>query len=271
MFHKDSYIGVIDSGIGGFSVALKVQELMPHENILYLGDGANIPYGNHTAETILDLTRYMLRFMEQKGVKALLVGCNTVSCLIDSYQNEMSCPVLSVVQAGADAVSTMDVHKVGIISTNFTATSGAYPGLIFQSSPDKITISRGCTDLAQLVEEHIEDPSAQHLLDEELTRELHELVDVEHIDSLLLGCTHYLLVASSIARLYPHLTMVNPAEQMAQSVKSYLEKANLVNDGACTGALDIFTTSDVEEYTRKAKKVGLNPITSVQHYTPMKL
>lgn len=115
MFSKESPIGIIDSGIGGFSVARKVQKLLPRENLVYLGDGANTPYGNHTAEEILTMTRYMLRFMEEKGVKALLVACNTISCLIDQYRDEMSCPVLSVVQAGADAVKDLDVHKVGEI------------------------------------------------------------------------------------------------------------------------------------------------------------
>ena len=80
---KTDAIGVIDSGIGGFSVARRVQELLPQENILYLGDGANTPYGNHTAEEILEMTRYMLRFMDSHNVKALLVACTTISCLID--------------------------------------------------------------------------------------------------------------------------------------------------------------------------------------------
>ncbi len=90
MFSKESPIGIIDSGIGGFSVARKVQKLLPRENLVYLGDGANTPYGNHTAEEILTMTRYMLRFMEEKGVKALLVACNTISCLIDQYRDEMN-------------------------------------------------------------------------------------------------------------------------------------------------------------------------------------
>ena len=80
MITKESPIGVIDSGIGGFSVARKVQKLMPHENLLYLGDGANTPYGNHSAEEILTMTRYMLRFMEDHGVKALLATLGAKGC-----------------------------------------------------------------------------------------------------------------------------------------------------------------------------------------------
>ena len=143
MFNKTSAIGVIDSGIGGFSVARKVQKLLPNENILYLGDGANTPYGNHSAEEILTMTRYMLKFMEEKGVKALLVACNTISCLIDEYRDDMSCPVLSVVEAGAQAVQEQELDKVGVISTCFTASTKCYPDLIGKLSPKTEVISHG--------------------------------------------------------------------------------------------------------------------------------
>ena len=147
MVTKTSPIGIIDSGIGGFSVALKMQQMLPHENLLYFGDGGNMPYGNHTAEEILTMTRYMLRFMEERGVKALLVACNTISCLIEQYRDDMSCPVLSVVQAGADAVAQMPVHKVGVISTCFTHSTRCYPDLIGKEAPDKVVVSHGCPDL----------------------------------------------------------------------------------------------------------------------------
>ena len=219
MITKESPIGVIDSGIGGFSVARKVQKLMPHENLLYRGDGANTPYGNHSAEEILTMTRYMLRFMEDHGVKALLVACNTISCLIDQYRDEMSCPVLSVVQAGADAVAQLPAHKVGVISTCFTASTHCYPDLIGKMAPDKQVISHGCPNLANLVERNVGNPAGQAAIDDDLRENLEQLV----------------------------------------------------NDQPGQGKLDIFTTGSTEEYTMKAAKVGLDPVTSVQFYPPMKL
>ena len=135
MSKQNRPIGIIDSGIGGFSVARRVRRQLPHENILYFGDGGNNPYGNHTAEEILSLTRYMLDFMRQRQVKALLVACNTISCLIDEYRREMDCPVLSVVQAGAESVAHLSQKRVGVISTCFTASTGCYPALIAQLSP----------------------------------------------------------------------------------------------------------------------------------------
>ena len=96
-----------------------------------------MPYGNHSAEEILDMTRYMLRFMEERGVKALLVACNTISCLIDQYRNDMSCPVLSVVEAGAETAASMPVKRVGVISTCFTHSTRCYPDSIEKLAPEK--------------------------------------------------------------------------------------------------------------------------------------
>ncbi len=271
MFQKTSPIGVIDSGIGGFSVARKVQKLLPNENLLYLGDGANTPYGNHTGDEILTMTRYMLRFMEEKGVKALLVACNTISCLIDSYRDDMSCPVLSVVEAGADAVKELDLDKVGVISTCFTADSKCYPNLIAQRSPKTQVISHGCPNLANLVERNVGVPEAVELIDNDLKNELEGLVHEDKITHCVLGCTHYPLVAENINRLYPELTLIDPAEQMAKTVQAYLEKNDLVNDSGKPGELNIYTTGSVEEYVMKSRKVGLDPVTSVQFYPPMKL
>ena len=250
MATKTSPIGVIDSGIGGFSVALKMQQMLPHENLLYFGDGGNMPYGNHTADEILTMTRYMLRFMEERGVKALLVACNTISCLIDRYRDDMSCPVLSVVEAGADAVSQMAVHKVGVISTCFTHSTRCY--------------------LAKLVEANVGDPKGQEIIEEDLKKNMDELVHKHKIDCCVLGCTHYPLVSENINHLYPELPLVDPAVQMAKTIGAYMEEKGLVNDQPGQGTLDIYTTASVEEYREKAAKVGLK-VTSVQDYPIFKL
>lgn len=271
MATKTSPIGIIDSGIGGFSVALKMQQQLPHENLLYFGDGGNMPYGNHSAEEILTMTRYMLRFMEERGVKALLVACNTISCLIDRYRDDMTCPVLSVVEAGADAVSQMAVHKVGVISTCFTHSTRCYPDLIGKKAPDKEVVSHGCPDLAKLVEANVGDPAGQGILDADIQANMDALVNQEKIDCCVLGCTHYPLVEKNIQRLYPGLPLIDPADQMAKTIAGYLQENGLVNDQPGKGTLDIYTTGSVEEYREKAAKVGLNPVTSVQSYPILKL
>ena len=253
MITKESPIGVIDSGIGGFSVARKVQKLMPHENLLYLGDGANTPYGNHSAEEILTMTRYMLRFMEDHGVKALLVACNTISCLIDQYRDEMSCPVLSVVQAGADAVAQLPAHKVGVISTCFTASTHCYPDLIGKVAPDKQVISHGCPNLANLVERNVGNPAGQAAIDDDLRENLEQLVNEEKVECCVLGCTHYPLLSDVIRHIMgPDVTLINSGREAARALQALLVSSDRLNESQSNGDTSYFVSDTVDGFEEMA-------------------
>lgn len=269
---QDRPVGILDSGIGGFSVARQVQRLMPGEELLYLGDGAHIPYGNHREEEIVAMARYLFRFMEEHGVKALLVACNTISCVIDRCRQEVSCPVFNAIRAGADAVAGLPVEKVGVISTVFTHNSGAYPREILAQSPKKmVVLSCGCPDLARLVEHNLDDPAGMVQVEENLRQELDQMVLEEKIQCCVLGCTHYPLVADSIRRLYPGLPLVDPAEEMARSLRGYLRAGGLEREGIRPGGLSVYTTGDVAEYRLRAGQVGLERIDRVEWYPPMEL
>lgn len=269
---QDRPVGILDSGIGGFSVARQVQRLMPGEELLYLGDGAHIPYGNHREEEIVAMARYLFRFMEEHGVKALLVACNTISCVIDRCRQEVSCPVFNAIRAGADAVAGLPVEKVGVISTVFTHNSGAYPREILAQSPKKmVVLSCGCPDLARLVEHNLDDPAGMVQVEENLRQELDQMVLEEKIQCCVLGCTHYPLVADSIRRLYPGLPLVDPAEEMARSLRGYLRAGGLERESARPGGLSVYTTGDVAEYRLRAGQVGLERIDRVEWYPPMEL
>ena len=269
---QDRPVGILDSGIGGFSVARQVQRLMPGEELLYLGDGAHIPYGNHREEEIVAMARYLFRFMEEHGVKALLVACNTISCVIDRCRQEVSCPVFNAIRAGADAVAGLPVEKVGVISTVFTHNSGAYPREILAQSPKKmVVLSCGCPDLARLVEHNLDDPAGMVQVEENLRQELDQMVLEEKIQCCVLGCTHYPLVADSIRRLYPGLPLVDPSEEMARSLRGYLRAGSLEREGTRPGGLSVYTTGDVAEYRLRAGQVGLERIDRVEWYPPMEL
>ena len=269
---QDRPVGILDSGIGGFSVARQVQRLMPGEELLYLGDGAHIPYGNHREGDIVAMARYLFRFMEEHGVKALLVACNTISCVIDRCRQEVSCPVFNAIRAGADAVAGLPVEKVGVISTVFTHNSGAYPREILAQSPKKmVVLSCGCPDLARLVEHNLDDPAGMVQVEENLRQELDQMVLEEKIQCCVLGCTHYPLVADSIRRLYPGLPLVDPAEEMARSLRGYLRAGGLEREGTRPGGLSVYTTGDVAEYRLRAGQVGLERIDRVEWYPPMEL
>lgn len=270
MAHSTAPVGVLDSGIGGFSVVRQVQKLLPEEDLIYFGDGAHIPYGNHSEETIAAMAQYMFRFMEERGVKALLVACNTISCILGRC--EISCPVFSAVQAGAEAAARLEAEKVGVISTVFTHNSRVYPREIQERSPRKVVVlSCGCPDLARLVEHSLGDPGRMALVEDNLRQELDHMVLEDRVDCCVLGCTHYPLVADSIRRLYPGLLLIDPAEEMARALKAYLDREGLSNPRPSPGTLTVYTTGDVEEYALRARQVGLERVAGVEYYPPMAL
>lgn len=264
MLDKNSPIGIIDSGIGGYSVARQMQSQLPHENFLYLGDGANTPYGNHSAQEILRMTRRLLQFMKERQVKALVVACNTISCIAPQFQDEMECPVLNVLQSGARAVARLHLEQVGVISTCFTAASNCYPDLIHTVSPDTRVVSHGCPDLADLIERYIDQPCGARIIDLAIQKNVAGLEDLSH---LLLACTHYPLAGENFRRLYPDVQWIDPAGELAGSVETYLEENNLLNRSPALGHMEIYTTGSAQEYARKAEKVGLLQVTTVQHLT----
>ena len=263
---------MLDSGIGGFSVARQLQKLLPGEDLLYFGDGAHIPYGNHSHDRIVTLARYMFDFMERREVKALLVACNTISCLIHECGDVVSCPTVNAVQAGADAAAALTADKVGVISTVFTHNSRAYPEKIARLSPKKmVVLSCGCPDLARLVEHNLADPAGMGAVEENLRLELDHLVLEEKIQALVLGCTHYPLVEDSIHKLYPGLPLIDPAVRMAEDTRAWLDRSGLRKEGDEPGTIHIYTTGSVEEYRQRAEQVGLRRVGGVHAYPPLDL
>lgn len=266
MLDRTSPIGIIDSGVGGFSVARRLQECLPNEDLIYFGDSANVPYGNHTGDEILDMTRAMLSFMERRRVKALVVACNTIACLIDSCRDDMSCPVFSVVEAGADAVRELELERVGVLATCFTANSRCYPDLIGQISPKTQVFSCGSPDLAGVVERRLCDPEGQAVIDDSIRSNMGRLLSMADVRSCVLGCTHFSLVKDRFRRLFPEVTLIDPAERMAGTVRAYLEENGLADPSRPAGRLDIFTTGDADACRAGAERAGLSPVSSVRSY-----
>ena len=209
----------------------------------------------------------MLDFMRQRKVKALLVACNTISCLIDEYRREMDCPVPSVVQAGGGVGGPICPRtRVGVISTCFTASTGCYPALIAQLSPEKQVFSRGYKiwppwwSMGQ---------SAGHRRG--AAENLDDLVHHDEVECCLLACTHYPLVEDHIHRLYPQLQLVDPADRMAQELERCLKENRQISRRSEPGTLEIYTTADPQDYIRAARRAGLEGVISAQSWPAMKL
>lgn len=268
MISRNSPIGIIDSGIGGFTVARSIQTVLPQENILYLGDGAHAPYGNRSSEELVSLAKYMVQFMNDQKVKLLLVACNTISCLSSFYEQEINCPVLYVVKSGARGVAREPYEKVGVISTNFTHQKGVYAQYIKEISPEKQVFSQGSTHLVRFIEENKGQEECRINIKKEVERLLHPLLE-KGIQCCVLGCTHYPLALDVLQSTFPQLPFSDPAQEMAQQAKQLLEEQELQNTNG--GSLTVYTTGDVETQRTHLQRVNLNNLTQVLHLPPLDL
>ena len=264
-------IGVLDTGVGGYTVLRVLQERLPREDVIFYGDGWNVPYGNRSQEEILHLVRQCLDFLAGRGVKLVAVACNTISSLIDHYQQDYPFPILSIVQAGSDHVLKLGPREVGVYSTVFTARSGCYQRLIAAADPDIRVYAQGSGRLAALIEEGTAEGEE---LDRELDLSLGRLAE-EHpeLDTLVLGCTHFPIEQTRIQRRFPQFTrLIDPAWMQVRQVEARLAAAGGLNSQEA-GSLRICTSGPCEKYAQLARRLGLEldgPVERVPPPVPLK-
>ena len=227
---KTAPVGVFDSGVGGLTVAREISRQLPNENIVYFGDTARVPYGSKSQNTIIRFSEQIIRFLKTKQVKAIVIACNTASALaLDAVRDEFDIPIMGVVIPGARAaVETTRNQKVGVIGTDATVQSGMYTKVIQSMAPDIEVIEKACPLFVPLVEEGwLHDP----VTDEVAARYLKELQD-KQVDTLILGCTHYPLLRSTIRKIMGDgVCLVNPAYETALELGRLLEEKGLAGEG----------------------------------------
>jgi glutamate racemase len=246
-------IGVFDSGIGGLTVAAALQNLLPSENIFYIGDTARVPYGGKSRRTVERYSIEIGGLLLAERAKIIVVACNTASALAVPRMKEMfNVPVQGVVAPGATAAVASTKNKtVGVIGTRATIASGAYEHAIHSLDADIRVISVACPLLVPLIEEGMFEDKVTDLM---LARYLAPLLSAG-IDTLVLGCTHYPLLREAIARTAgPGVTFVDSAENCALAVKALLEKNTLNAPPERLGKLDVALTDATERFLRTAAK-----------------
>ena len=246
-------IGVFDSGIGGLTVAAALQNLLPSENIFYIGDTARVPYGGKSRRTVERYSIEIGGLLLAERAKIIVVACNTASALAVPRMKEMfKVPVQGVVAPGAIAAVASTKNKtVGVIGTRATIASGAYEHAIHSLDADIRVISVACPLLVPLIEEGMFEDKVTDLM---LARYLAPLLSAG-IDTLVLGCTHYPLLREAIARTAgPAVTLVDSAENCALAVKALLEKNTLNAPPERLGKLDVALTDATERFLRTAAK-----------------
>ena len=222
-------IGVFDSGVGGLTVAREIMRQMPKERIIYFGDTARVPYGTKSKETVTRFSKQIARFLQSHQVKTIVVACNTASAYaIEDLEAELDIPVIGVVKPGARMAADMTRNgKIGVIATEGTIGSGLYSKYIKSLREDATIYGKACPLFVPLVEEGLwEDPVTVEIARRYLT----ELIDLD-IDTLILGCTHYPLIRSTIGNIMGEgVTLVNPAYETAVALKKLLAEKNLLNE-----------------------------------------
>ena len=228
---RSAAIGVFDSGIGGLTVAREIMRQIPNERIVYFGDTARLPYGSKSRDTVTRYSRQIVRFLRTQEVKAIVVACNTASAYaLDSLEKEIDIPIIGVVKPGARVAAEVTSNgKLGVIGPEGTIGSQIYRDYRHNINPDARVTGKACPLFVPLVEEGLlQDP----VTDEIASRYLTELIDIG-IDTLILGCTHYPLIRSTVGRIMgDKVTLVNPAYETAAELKKLLAAHELLNPQA---------------------------------------
>ena len=241
-------IGVFDSGVGGLTVVREIIRNLPEERMIYFGDTARVPYGSKSKETILRYSRQIIRFLQRKGVKAIVVACNTASAFaLEEVKKEMDIPIIGVIKPGAEvAVKATKNGRIGVIGTEGTVKSHMYKKLI-QNHNDKIqVIEKACPLFVPLVEEGLLKDSVTVEMAHRYLKDL----KASHIDTLILGCTHYPLLRSTVREIMgEEITLVNPAYETAKGLEELLKSHNLRKTAENHGIEQSheFYVSDAEE------------------------
>jgi glutamate racemase len=221
-----SPIGIFDSGVGGVTVLKELYRQLPNESIVYFADTARLPYGTKTSEEIVQFVREIMVWMEQQGVKMVLMACNTSSALaLDLVRSEFNVPILGLIFPGAKA-AVQKGSRIGVISTPATAKSDAYRNAIAEIEPQAQVWQVGCPEFVPLIEQNrINDPYTKQVARQYLS----SLIDSQ-IDTLIYGCTHYPHLEGVIREILPAtVNLIDPAKSLVKATEQELELLGLKN------------------------------------------
>jgi glutamate racemase len=246
MIGASAPLGVFDSGLGGLTVVRALREALPHEDIVYLGDTARVPYGTKAAATVVRYALSCARHLVARDVKALVVACNTVSAVApECLRVELDIPVLGVVEPGARAaVAATRTGRIGVLATAGTIGSGAYPRAVAQLSTRAEVVGQPAPLLVPLAEEGWTEGEVPRLA---VRRYLEPLAKAA-VDVVVLGCTHYPLLRALIdeevlARMGAEAAVVDSAHATASDVRAFLESRGLARPAAgAPGAVKLLVT-----------------------------
>jgi glutamate racemase len=259
-------IGVFDSGVGGLTVLHECLVTMPHEDFVYLGDHARLPYGPRPLDEVRAFAREIGRFLEAQDVKLIVVACNTAtSAALPQLQETLTVPVIAVLTPEVHAaVQATRNRRVGLLATQGTVDSGRYAELVHALDAGVAVFSVACPRLVPLIEG--DDPYGEQT--EQAVREYASELKASDVDTVILGCTHYPLIRPIFQRVFGRdVTLVFSAEETARDVSETLSRKGIENDTAREGAYRFLTTGDPASFREMGRRFLQLPIGEVERVT----
>lgn len=247
-------IGVFDSGLGGLTAVRELRRILPGEDIIYFGDTGRVPYGTRSKETICQYTRQDIAFLLSKKVKFLMAACGTVSSTFPSAEAcRLPVPFAGVVGAAARAAAAAThTGRIGVIGTPATVRSGSYAGVLEELVPGVEITAQACPLFVPLVENGYVEPD-----NEVTTLVAHQYLDrvkAANVDTLIMGCTHYPLLAPIIAKVMgPGVTLIDPGKETALAVQDALEALELTSSRTEGGKSEFYVSDTVESFQSAAQ------------------
>lgn len=246
---KKCCIGVFDSGVGGVSVLKQIIKLLPNENIIYFGDTKNIPYGDKTKEEIQKLSKRIVEFLITNNCKALVIACNTISiATLDELKAHSNIPIIGIIDAGVEAVSSNGYSEVAVLGTAFTIKSGAHSAKIKKKNKKMKVNSISCERLCPMIEEGWEK------YDDRFEILANYMSNVpKSSEALLLACTHYPFIISDIEKMFEG-RIIDPSSECARELFRVLKKEDILLNDKTKGKIEFYITGDKNNFKEKAEK-----------------
>ncbi len=247
-------IGVFDSGAGGLTVVRQIRKLLPNESVLYFGDTGRVPYGPRPQSQVRDFSVEISEFLKERGAKAIIIACNTATAAaLEVVEASFPGPVIGVIRPGAKAA--LDVAgsdgKAGLIATQGTVTSGVYDKELANLGLKAAPVKQACPDFVTLVEGGMTDEAAI----EDATKRYTKAFQDSPVDVLILGCTHFPLLADHIQKELPGVTLVDPAIQTVAAIKAKLEEKGLVAQQDSQPEYKFFCSGDPASFKKSVNMI----------------
>ncbi len=244
-------IGIFDSGVGGLTVLKELQNKIPNENYIYIGDTASFPYGSKTKQTIIELCKKRIENLIDLDVKLIVIACGTAtSQALEEMKKIFKIPIIGIIKPTVEYLQKRKMNKIGVIATAGTIKSKGWQNEISKQIINAKIIGKACPLLAPMAEEGWTENEIARLT-------IHEyLKDFDNIDSLILGCTHYPLFKKLIEEeLEKSIDIINTGEMVANKVKEYIIKNNMENLQINISKTEIYLTDLECNFIEVAKRI----------------